>query len=61
MDEDYYILTLFALALESKNRGIVLTGKDIVLGVGLPPADFGQQALGFKKYFYGTCETWYFF
>lgn len=51
VDEDYFILTLFALALEAKSRGITLTGKDIVLGVGLPPADFSQQAPGFKKYF----------
>ena len=45
MDEDYFILTLFALALEAKSRGITLSGKDIVLGIGLPPADFGQQVL----------------
>ena len=45
VDEDYFILTLFSLALEAKERGITLSGKDIVLGVGLPPADFGQQAL----------------
>lgn len=32
-------------------RGITLSGKDIVLGIGLPPADFGQQAPGFKRYF----------
>ena len=51
VDEDYFILTLFALALEAKSRGITLTGKDIVLGVGLPTADFSQQAPGFKKYF----------
>ena len=51
VDEDYFILTLFSLALEAKERGITLSGKDIVLGVGLPPADFGQQAPGFKKYF----------
>ena len=51
VDEDYFILTLFALALEAKSRGITLSGKDIVLGVGLPPADFGQQAQGFKRYF----------
>lgn len=51
MDEDYFILTLFALALEAKSRGITLSGKDIVLGIGLPPADFGQQAPGFKRYF----------
>jgi len=44
-------LTLFSLALEAKEREITLSGKDIVLGVGLPPADFGQQAPGFKKYF----------
>ena len=51
VDEDYFILTLFSLTLEAKERGITLSGKDIVLGVGLPPADFGQQAPGFKKYF----------
>ena len=51
VDEDYFILTLFALALEAKSRSITLSGKDIVLGVGLPPADFGQQAQGFKRYF----------
>lgn len=49
VDEDYFILTLFSLALEAKERGITLSGKDIVLGVGLPPADFGQQAPGFKN------------
>lgn len=36
VDEDYFILTLFALALEAKSRGITLSGKDIVLGIGLP-------------------------
>lgn len=51
VDEDYFILTLFALALEAKSRNITLSGKDIVLGVGLPPADFGQQVQGFKRYF----------
>ena len=44
-------IILFALALEAKSRGITLSGKDIVLGIGLPPADFGQQAPGFKRYF----------
>ena len=51
VDEDYFVLTLFTLALEAKSRGLTLTGKDVVLGVGLPPADFGQQAPGFKRYF----------
>lgn len=51
VDEDCFILTLFALALEAKSRSITLSGKDIVLGVGLPPADFVQQAQGFKRYF----------
>ena len=32
VDEDYFILTLFSLALEAKERGITLSGKDIVLG-----------------------------
>lgn len=29
VDEDYFILTLFSLALEAKERGITLSGKDI--------------------------------
>ena len=51
VDDDYFILTLYALAMEARNKGITLTGKDVVLGVGLPPADYGQQATSFKKYF----------
>lgn len=51
VDDDYFILTLYALAMEARNKGITLTGKDVVLGVGLPPADYGQQAASFKKYF----------
>lgn len=50
-DEDYFILTLFILAMEAQKRGFSLTGKDVVLGVGLPPADYGQQAQRFRKYF----------
>ena len=41
---------LFSLALESKRKEESLyPAKDIVLGVGLPPVDFGQQAPGFKN------------
>lgn len=47
----HFFITLFTLALEAKSRGLTLTGKDVVLGVGLPPADFGQQAPSFKRYF----------
>ena len=50
-DEDYFILTLFVMALEARKRGVKLSGKDVILAVGLPPADYGQQAEGFKKYF----------
>lgn len=51
IDDDYYVLTLYAIMMEARNKGINLSGKDVVLGVGLPPADFGQQASDFKKYF----------
>lgn len=51
VDDDYFILTLYALTMEARNKGITLTGKDVVLGIGLPPADYGQQATSFKKYF----------
>ena len=50
VDDDYFILTLYALTMEARNKGITLTGKDVVLGIGLPPADYGQQATSFKKY-----------
>ena len=50
-DEDYFVLTLFIMVMEARSQGIQLNGKDVVLGVGLPPADFGQQAARFKNYF----------
>lgn len=50
-DEEYFILTLFVLMKEAEAKGISLNGKDIILGVGLPPADFGQQAVKFRNYF----------
>lgn len=51
VDEEYFILTLFALLMEAREKGITLSGRDVVLGVGLPPADFGQQAPRFRQYF----------
>ena len=50
-DDDYFILTLFVLMKEADAKRIFLNGKDVILGVGLPPADFGQQAAKFKNYF----------
>ena len=51
-DEDYFILTLFAICKEADSRNIqTLTGKELVLCVGLPPADYNAQAESFKKYF----------
>lgn len=50
-DLDYFILTLFALVREAKARKEKLTGKDIVLSIGLPPADFATQAKSFRQYF----------
>lgn len=52
IDEDYFILTLFAICKEAELRNIqTLTGKDLVLSVGLPPADYNAQAESFKNYF----------
>jgi plasmid segregation protein ParM len=50
-DNEYFILTLFILALEAKNRNVSLDGRDLILGIGVPPADFSQQAGKFKQYF----------
>ncbi len=49
--EEYFILTLFALALEAKERGISLNGKDVILSGGLPPAEYNFYAKRFKEYF----------
>lgn len=50
-DLDYFILTLFALVNEANKREGRLSGKDIVLSTGLPPADCSQQGEKFRKYF----------
>lgn len=49
--EDYFILTLFALAKEAQERGINLNGKDVVLSGGLPPAEYNFYSKRFKEYF----------
>jgi plasmid segregation protein ParM len=56
-DEDYQIFTLFAIAKELQERAekegkefTGFVGKDIVLSVGLPPADFERLKTPFKKY-----------
>lgn len=51
VDNEYFILTLFALVKECEATGIRLNGKDIIISAGLPPADFGSQAESFRKYF----------
>lgn len=56
-DLDYFILTLFALAKESAKQNINLNGKDIILSVGLPPADFAFYHEKFKKYFFDEMKN----
>lgn len=60
VDEDYFILTLFSLALEAKERGITLSGKILCWEL-----DCHQQTLDSRlrdsKIFYGTLKTWNFF
>jgi plasmid segregation protein ParM len=51
VDKEYFILTLFIMAMEAKNRNVSLDGREVLLGIGVPPADFSQQAGKFKQYF----------
>ena len=47
-DEDYYILTLAALAKELKGRG--LCSASVILAAGLPIKWLGEQGESFRKY-----------
>ena len=53
-NEDYYILTLAALAKEIKARK--LTSANVMMGAALPPRRFQSQKDGFKKYLSRTKE-----
>lgn len=53
-NEDYYILTLAALAMELKGRN--LTSANVRMGAALPPRRFQSQKDGFKKYLSRTKE-----
>ena len=50
-DEDYFILTLFAIAKEAEIKNLNLYGKDVILSVGLPPAHLEKSADRFRQYF----------
>lgn len=51
-DDRYFILTLFAIAFELKERGFSQSDiTEIELGIGLPPAHFGAQYEKFTQYF----------
>lgn len=54
VNEDYYLLTLAALAKEMRNRN--LTDASVRLGTALPPRRFQEQKDGFKKYLMKTKE-----
>ena len=56
-DEDYFILTLFAIVKEALATQTTLYGKDIILSVGLPPAHLEKQAERFKKYFEANAQN----
>ena len=53
-NEDYYLLTLAALAKELKHRK--MTSAKVKMGAALPPRRFQQQKDGFKKYLFKTKE-----
>lgn len=59
VDEDYFILTLFALALEAKSRGITLSGKDIGAWNWTPTGRFWTAGSWIQEIFYGTFQAWY--
>ena len=48
IDEDYYILTLAAIARELSEYG--MTGADVIISAGLPLTWFGTQKEEFTKY-----------
>ena len=53
-DDRYFILTLFAIAFELKERSFSQTEiTEVELGIGLPPAHFGAQYEKFTQYFLG--------
>lgn len=54
VNEDYYLLTLAALAKEMKHRS--LTNAAVKLGTALPPRRFQNQKDAFKKYLSKTKE-----
>lgn len=53
-NENYYLLTLAALAQEMRFRG--LTDASVKMGAALPPRRFQQQKESFKKYLLKTKE-----
>lgn len=54
VNEDYYLLTLAALAKELKHRK--MASAKVRIGAALPPRRFQQQKEGFKKYLFKTKE-----
>jgi plasmid segregation protein ParM len=52
-NEDFFILSLFAIAHELEERGVCHDGSAIPidLAVGLPPADYGKMHQRFEEYF----------
>ena len=53
-NENYYLLTMAALAQEMRYRG--LTDASVKMGAALPPRRFQQQKESFKKYLLKTKE-----
>lgn len=47
-NQDYYLLTLAAIAMELKRRG--KKEVKVILAVGLPPARYGDERKAFKEY-----------
>ncbi len=49
VDDDYFILTLYALTMETRNKGNYVDGKRCSTGDRITSGDYGQQATPFKR------------
>ena len=57
VDDDYFILTLYALAMEARNKGITLTGKDCSAWRGIATRRLRSAATSLRI-FLRSCKTW---
>lgn len=50
-DDQFFILTLFAIGMELQHAGLVQPNQDVILAVGLPPEHYSNLKKKFADYF----------